>query len=86
MLLVAVPASLVLARLFAAVFELPFQRHRGWPTRGRPESRAASRRDATNRNRAAVAVPARVRAGDPLFAAAGHASDLHSPAGNLEAP
>jgi peptidoglycan/LPS O-acetylase OafA/YrhL len=30
-LLVAVPVSLVSARVFAAVFELPFQRHRGWP-------------------------------------------------------
>ena len=30
-LAVAVPLSLVLARLFAAVFEIPFQRHRGWP-------------------------------------------------------
>jgi peptidoglycan/LPS O-acetylase OafA/YrhL len=39
MLLVAVPVSLVLARVFAAVFELPFQRHRGWPPR-RPASPA----------------------------------------------
>jgi peptidoglycan/LPS O-acetylase OafA/YrhL len=30
-LAVAVPVALVAARLFAAVFELPFQRHRGWP-------------------------------------------------------
>lgn len=29
-LAVAVPLSLVTARLFAAVFEIPFQRHRGW--------------------------------------------------------
>jgi peptidoglycan/LPS O-acetylase OafA/YrhL len=29
-LVVAVPAALVFARLFAAVFELPFVRHRGW--------------------------------------------------------
>jgi peptidoglycan/LPS O-acetylase OafA/YrhL len=28
---VAVPLALVVARLFAAVFEIPFQRHRGWP-------------------------------------------------------
>jgi peptidoglycan/LPS O-acetylase OafA/YrhL len=28
---VAVPISLVFARLFAAVFEIPFQRHRSWP-------------------------------------------------------
>jgi peptidoglycan/LPS O-acetylase OafA/YrhL len=27
----AVPLALVLAGLFAAVFEIPFQRHRGWP-------------------------------------------------------
>ena len=27
---VAVPLTLVVARLFAAVFEIPFQRHRGW--------------------------------------------------------
>jgi peptidoglycan/LPS O-acetylase OafA/YrhL len=37
-LLLAVPAALVLARLFAAVFELPFQRHRGWPIPHRPRS------------------------------------------------
>jgi peptidoglycan/LPS O-acetylase OafA/YrhL len=30
-LALAVPLALVLARLFAAVFEIPFQRHRGWP-------------------------------------------------------
>jgi hypothetical protein len=30
-LAVAVPLALALARLFAAVFEIPFQRHRGWP-------------------------------------------------------
>jgi len=28
---VAVPLSLGFARLFAAVFEIPFQRYRGWP-------------------------------------------------------
>jgi peptidoglycan/LPS O-acetylase OafA/YrhL len=32
-LVVAVPLTLVLARLFAAVVEIPFQRHRGWPYR-----------------------------------------------------
>jgi peptidoglycan/LPS O-acetylase OafA/YrhL len=31
----AVPLALVLARLFAAVFEIPFQRHRGWPSHWR---------------------------------------------------
>ena len=30
-LVVAVPLSLGFARLFAGVFEIPFQRHRGWP-------------------------------------------------------
>ena len=30
-LAVAVPLALGFARLFAAVFEIPFQRHRGWP-------------------------------------------------------
>jgi peptidoglycan/LPS O-acetylase OafA/YrhL len=30
-LALAVPISLVTARLFAAVFEIPFQRHRSWP-------------------------------------------------------
>ncbi len=30
-LAVAVPVSLVFARLFAAVFEIPFQRYRSWP-------------------------------------------------------
>jgi peptidoglycan/LPS O-acetylase OafA/YrhL len=30
-LAVIVPAAILFARAFAAVFELPFQRHRGWP-------------------------------------------------------
>jgi peptidoglycan/LPS O-acetylase OafA/YrhL len=30
-LALAVPVTVVFARLFAAVFEIPFQRHRGWP-------------------------------------------------------
>lgn len=30
-LALAVPVSLLVARLFAAVFEIPFQRHRSWP-------------------------------------------------------
>jgi peptidoglycan/LPS O-acetylase OafA/YrhL len=38
-LAVAVPAALLLARGFAAVFEIPFQRHRGWPWPGQPGSR-----------------------------------------------
>jgi peptidoglycan/LPS O-acetylase OafA/YrhL len=29
-LAIAVPASLVTARCFAAIFEIPFQRHRSW--------------------------------------------------------
>jgi hypothetical protein len=32
-----VPATVLFARAFAAVFEIPFQRHRGWP----PALRAA---------------------------------------------
>ena len=40
-LVLAVPATIVAARLFATVFELPFQRHRSWSAlraalRGRP--------------------------------------------------
>jgi peptidoglycan/LPS O-acetylase OafA/YrhL len=35
-LVLAVPLALGLARLFAAVFEIPFQRHRGWPCGPRP--------------------------------------------------
>ena len=34
---VVVPVTIVVARLFAAAFELPFQRHRGWPARLRRE-------------------------------------------------
>jgi peptidoglycan/LPS O-acetylase OafA/YrhL len=30
-LAIAVPATLIAARLFASVFELPFQRHKSWP-------------------------------------------------------
>lgn len=30
-LAIAVPVSLIFARLFAGIFELPFQRHRSWP-------------------------------------------------------
>ena len=33
-LLVGVPSALVAARLFAAVFDLPFQRHKSWPALG----------------------------------------------------
>jgi peptidoglycan/LPS O-acetylase OafA/YrhL len=47
---VAVPAALLLARGFAAVFEIPFQRHRGWPWR-RPGP-AAVRRLLTARGQA----------------------------------
>jgi peptidoglycan/LPS O-acetylase OafA/YrhL len=37
LLAILVPTTVVFARLFAAVFELPFQRHRGWMgTRTRP--------------------------------------------------
>jgi peptidoglycan/LPS O-acetylase OafA/YrhL len=32
-LALAVPASVLTARLFATVFEIPFQRHRSWPAR-----------------------------------------------------
>ena len=46
-LVVAVPLSLGFARLFAAVFEIPFQRHRGWPypTVTRRFARAVSAHD-----------------------------------------
>jgi peptidoglycan/LPS O-acetylase OafA/YrhL len=37
-LVVAVPLTLALARLFAAVVEIPFQRHRGWPYHRVPAS------------------------------------------------
>ena len=30
MLVIAVPLALVVSRLFAAVFDLPFQRHKSW--------------------------------------------------------
>ena len=30
MLVIAVPLALVASRLFAAVFDLPFQRHKSW--------------------------------------------------------
>jgi peptidoglycan/LPS O-acetylase OafA/YrhL len=39
-----VPATVLFARAFAAVFELPFQRHRGWPPRLRAAVRAVSHR------------------------------------------
>jgi peptidoglycan/LPS O-acetylase OafA/YrhL len=41
-----VPATVVFARGFAAVFELPFQRHRGWPPRVRAAVHAVPRRRA----------------------------------------
>jgi hypothetical protein len=31
MLVIAVPLAVLVARLFAAVFELPFTRHKSWP-------------------------------------------------------
>jgi peptidoglycan/LPS O-acetylase OafA/YrhL len=43
-LAVIVPATLLFARGFAAVFEIPFQRHRGWPPALRAAVRAVSRR------------------------------------------
>ncbi len=48
MLVVAVPLTLAVARLFAAVFEIPFQRRRGWPypAVGRRFARAVSAHDA----------------------------------------
>jgi peptidoglycan/LPS O-acetylase OafA/YrhL len=51
-LALAVPISLLTARLFAAVFEIPFQRHRSWP----------ALREAT-RSRLSVAAP-QSRSGD----------------------
>ncbi len=43
-LAVVVPATVLFARAFAAVFEIPFQRHRGWPPALRAAVRAVSRR------------------------------------------
>jgi peptidoglycan/LPS O-acetylase OafA/YrhL len=43
-LAVVVPATVLFARAFAAVFEIPFQRHRGWPPALRAAGRAVSRR------------------------------------------
>ncbi|NUT37050.1 MAG: acyltransferase [Hamadaea sp.] len=44
-LAIAVPLSVVFARLFAAVFEIPFQRHRGWAAlRAAAGARLARRR------------------------------------------
>jgi peptidoglycan/LPS O-acetylase OafA/YrhL len=43
-LAVVVPATLLFARAFAAVFEIPFQRHRGWPPALRAAVRAVRRR------------------------------------------
>jgi peptidoglycan/LPS O-acetylase OafA/YrhL len=46
-LAIAVPVSLVAARCFAAVFEIPFQRHRSWPAlREAVQARAATIRAA----------------------------------------
>jgi peptidoglycan/LPS O-acetylase OafA/YrhL len=46
-LMVAVPLSLGFARLFAGAFEIPFQRHRGWPypSMTRRATRAVSTHD-----------------------------------------
>ena len=38
---ILVPTTVVFARLFAAVFELPFQRHRGWKELLKPFSRSS---------------------------------------------
>jgi peptidoglycan/LPS O-acetylase OafA/YrhL len=46
----AVPLSLLVARLFAAVFELPFQRHRSWPAL-RAAAAARMSRTAAGRSR-----------------------------------
>jgi peptidoglycan/LPS O-acetylase OafA/YrhL len=43
-LAVVAPATVLFARAFAAVFEIPFQRHRGWPPALRAAVRAVSRR------------------------------------------
>jgi peptidoglycan/LPS O-acetylase OafA/YrhL len=44
---ILVPTTVLFARLFAAVFELPFQRHRGWKTllRAIAEGHNSSRRN-----------------------------------------
>jgi peptidoglycan/LPS O-acetylase OafA/YrhL len=43
-LAVVVPVTVIFARAFAAVFEIPFQRHRGWPPALRASVRAVSPR------------------------------------------
>ena len=68
MLAIAVPLSLVVTRLFAAVFELPFTRNKSWPAlRAAMSARLAAGRErlrATRRTTQAV-VPAAVTVAVP---------------------
>jgi peptidoglycan/LPS O-acetylase OafA/YrhL len=51
-LAVIVPLTVLFARGFAAVFEIPFQRHRGWPPAVRRPAWAVARRPALESRRA----------------------------------
>ena len=73
---VVVPVTIVFARLFAAAFELPFQRHRGWPALARAGSgcyrwcRSLTRSPRTTRTRptSAISGPSTAHTVLPLIA------------------
>ncbi len=67
---IVVPLTVVFARLFAAVFEIPFQRHRGW------HALRAAAADSRNRNRRSRRQPDRPRPQIPASAGAALTRDV----------
>jgi peptidoglycan/LPS O-acetylase OafA/YrhL len=71
-LAIVIPATLIFGRMFAAVFEIPFQRHRGWaPLRTAVAQRLLGATAAPDRTGATAPAPAPVAAAHPGLAGDG---------------